>query len=94
MLLFRGKLGVQQQAGHADHAVHRRSNFMAHVGQKFAFRGIGHLRLHRHFIGSGRGFFKPAVGLQQFLFGLFTGFEIVNHPDDASVQVLGIQGLS
>src|SRR5215471_4738149 len=28
---------VQEQGRHADHAVHGRADFMAHVGQEFAF---------------------------------------------------------
>ena len=32
----RVKSGVEHQFGHADDAVHRRANFVAHVGQKFA----------------------------------------------------------
>ena len=29
---------IEQQFGHADHAVHRRANFVAHVGEELGFR--------------------------------------------------------
>ena len=32
--LLGGHLGVHQQVGHADHAVHRRADLVAHVGQE------------------------------------------------------------
>ena len=39
--LLRGQVRVQQQAGHADHTVHRRADLMAHVGQEFGFAAVG-----------------------------------------------------
>ena len=39
-LLF-SEIGIQQQRGHADDAVHGCSNLMAHVGQKLAFGDAG-----------------------------------------------------
>ncbi len=36
-LLLVCERGVQQQLGHAEHSVHRRSNLMAHVGQELRF---------------------------------------------------------
>jgi len=33
--------GIGKQGGYADDAVHRRADFMAHVGQKLAFRPVG-----------------------------------------------------
>ena len=39
--LLRGEVCFQQQLNHADDAVHRRADFVAHVGQKAALRPIG-----------------------------------------------------
>src|SRR4029077_11309883 len=39
---------VEQQSGHPDHAVERCTNFVAHVGEKRAFRQISR---SRHFLG-------------------------------------------
>ena len=39
--LFTGKRRFQQQVGKADDGIHRRTNFMAHVGQEAAARGSG-----------------------------------------------------
>ena len=50
--LLEGKFGVQQQAGHANHAIERSADFVAHVGQELA---LGHIR--------GLG---AATGLHQF----------------------------
>ncbi len=36
--LLRGQVGGQRQVRHADDAVHRRADFMAHVGQEFALQ--------------------------------------------------------
>jgi hypothetical protein len=38
--LDRAELEVEEQAGHADHAVHRRADFVAHVGEELAL-GLG-----------------------------------------------------
>jgi hypothetical protein len=40
------ELGLQEQRGHAENAVHRRANLVAHVGQEFTLgpaRGLGGL---------------------------------------------------
>ena len=37
------ELGVEHQLGHADHAVHRRADLVAHVGQELALGPIGRL---------------------------------------------------
>ena len=42
--LFRGELCVQRQVGHADDAVQRRPDLVAHVGKKFALGLVGHFR--------------------------------------------------
>ena len=44
--LFAGKPCVEQQPGHADHAIHRRANFMAHARQKRRFCFIGLFGAH------------------------------------------------
>ena len=45
-----GQLGFQQEFRHADDAVHRRADFVAHVGQKLALGVVGRVG----------GFFLPA----------------------------------
>ncbi len=39
--LLAGDLGVQEQLGHAQNAVHGGADFMAHIGQEFAFGAAG-----------------------------------------------------
>ena len=39
------ELGVEQQLGHADHAVHRRADLVAHVGQELGLQPRGLERL-------------------------------------------------
>ena len=36
LALLGGELGVERQLGHADDAVHRRADLVAHVGEKLA----------------------------------------------------------
>ncbi len=43
--LFRGQVGVQQQAGHADDPVHGRADFVAHCSQKLALETAALLNL-------------------------------------------------
>jgi len=41
--LFAAQLTFEQQRGHTNHAIHRGTNFVAHIGQEFffeAFRGF------------------------------------------------------
>ena len=57
--LLGGQRGVEQQLGHAEDAVHRRADFMAHVGQELA---LGHTRL-----------FGPRQRLLQLYFGILAG---------------------
>jgi len=45
--LARVELGLGQQLGHAEHAVHRRADLMAHIGEEFRFRTVGGLGLHQ-----------------------------------------------
>jgi len=41
-------LRIEQQVGHADYAVHRRADFVAHVRQELALRLARDLRHLRH----------------------------------------------
>src|SRR5204863_10075140 len=60
LALFGGQFRFQQQAGHGNDAVHRRANFMAHVGQKVGFGAGGGF-------GGGAGGFQGVVGLGQLV---------------------------
>ena len=42
--LFRSQVGIEQQARHPDHAIHRRADLVTHVGQKLALRLVGGFR--------------------------------------------------
>jgi len=46
------QIGAQRKFRHAQHTIHRRANFMAHVGQELAFGGAG-----------GAGFFHQPLQL-------------------------------
>lgn len=39
--LFASELGIERKIGHADDAIHRGPNFVAHVREKFALRAAG-----------------------------------------------------
>ena len=65
--LFRGQVGAQEQSDHADDAVHRRADLMAHVGQELAFGDVGRLGLDGQLVGPLVGGFEPAVGLLQLV---------------------------
>ncbi len=45
------QLGVEQQLGHAEHAVHRRADLVAHVGEELRFGAVGSLRLAGQSLG-------------------------------------------
>jgi hypothetical protein len=47
LALFRRHLRVEQETGHADHAVERRADFVAHRRQKVALGAAGRLRSNR-----------------------------------------------
>ena len=57
------RLGVQQQLGHADDAVHGRADLVAHVGQELALGDVGRLGLEGQLVGPLGGGLEPAVGL-------------------------------
>ncbi len=50
LALLRTQAGVEKQAGHADDAVHRRADLVAHVGQELALQTRG---LERGVAGAG-----------------------------------------
>ena len=54
-LLARVKLGLGEQFGHAQHAIHRRADLVAHIGQEFRFGAVGGLGLEQGFGGFGEG---------------------------------------
>ena len=60
------QLCVQQQAGHADDAVHRGADLVAHVGQETA-------------LGAAAGF-RRFLSLEQFFFGLLSFRDIEDVP--------------
>ena len=82
------ELGVQQQFRHADDAVHRRANFVAHVGQELR------LGLDREL--------RPVLGLQQFGIGPLKIARALRHllaqstrqsPEAADAQAIpGVRG--
>ena len=54
-LLARRQLGLGEQFGHAEHAVHRRADLVAHIGQEFGFGAVGGFGLEQRFGGFGEG---------------------------------------
>ncbi len=40
-LLLGVELGADQQLGHAEHAVHRRPDLMAHIGEELGLGAVG-----------------------------------------------------
>ncbi len=58
--------GVEQQARHADDAVHRGADLMAHVGEESPLRVIGEVRLFGHLPGLGDGRLELSVHPFQF----------------------------
>ena len=63
--LLGGQFRVQQQPGHADHSIHRRADFVAHVGQKLALSFVGGIRRHRRRAGTFGFFLKASIALHQ-----------------------------
>ena len=71
LALLGGQVGVQGQLGHAEDAVHRRADLVAHVGQELALGPVG---------GLGR-----LLGLLQLLLGPLAVGDVVADADDQSV---------
>ncbi len=77
--LFFGQVRFVQQVGHADNAVHRGADFVAHVGQKGGFRLI-------------RGL-GPALGTAQLSLGLFQGGHVVGQADHVAQRIAPVDAL-
>ena len=60
-----GQLGLGQDAGHADDAVHGRANFVAHDGQELALGLFRRLGQAREFLFLGQRFDQPFLALLQ-----------------------------
>ena len=87
------ELGVEQQVGHADDAVHGRADLMAHVGEELALGPVGGLRLHGHFVGPGVRLFELFVGAADPLLRAFASGDVAGHVDRADhATVLVAQG--
>ena len=46
-----GQIGIQQQFGHSNDAIHGGADLVRHVGQELALGPVGALRLDRHPVG-------------------------------------------
>ncbi len=46
------QVGVEQECGHADDAVHRRADLVAHVGEELALRRVRRLGLQSKLVGA------------------------------------------
>ncbi len=67
LALFRVQFRIEQQTRHADNAVHRGPDLVAHIGQKLALCLVGRTGLHGQLVGASDGFFKQFIGSGQFL---------------------------
>ncbi len=70
------KVCSKRQVRHADDAVHRCADFVAHVGKEFAFGSIGR--------------FRGLLRLQQGAFGRFLGRNVNQGPDQAVNAAVGL----
>jgi hypothetical protein len=84
------ELRVEEQAGHADDAVHGSTDFVAHVRQELALGEVCHLRAQRHLVGPCNGLLELPVDVFQFLGGLFAVGHVQHDPDDALLPARGI----
>ena len=80
LALLGRQVGVQGQLGHADDAVHRRADLVAHVGQELALGPVGRL--------------GGLPGLAQLLLGLLALGDVVDHAeqDRPAGEVHGREG--
>ena len=74
------ELGLQQQLGHAQDAVHRRAQLMAHGCQKAALGDVGGLGI--------------VLGAQQFGFDQLALGNVLQHPDAALVRMRPVYALA
>ena len=65
--LLRGQSGLDQQVDETQNAVHRRADFVAHVGNEFALRLAGGGCLNRKLLGGLNGNLKVAVGRDELI---------------------------
>ena len=84
--LFLVERRIEEEAGHADHAVHRGPDFVAHVGQELALRGVGRVRFGRQLDGPSHGTPQLGVGLPQPLLGFLAGGDV----DERRDKVVGL----
>jgi len=82
------ELGVGEDAGHADDAVHGGADFVAHDGEEFALGALGGLRLAGEFLLVGDGKHKAGLALAEFLLVALAGGD-VDEGDDEAVEALG-----
>ena len=57
-------MGVQQQAGHSDHTIHRGADLMAHRGKKISFRLPGRFCCNGKSIGMADRCLQLLVGFR------------------------------
>jgi hypothetical protein len=60
------QLGFQRQPGHTENPVQRRTDFVRHVGQKFALGRAERLGTVGHFARQAARFLQIVIGLGQF----------------------------
>jgi hypothetical protein len=88
LILLAGERRIEQQPGHADHAVHGRANLVAHIGQEFRLGAVGGVGGLGQLLGRLRGARQIGVGGRQGLFGaLALGFLVIILDGDR--QILG-----
>ena len=77
--MFGLEFGIEQQPGHADHAIHRRANFVTHVGEKFALGARG--RFRRFFRPNDFGFGPLALDRER---------DLIRHSGEKSQVALAV----
>jgi hypothetical protein len=88
------ELGVGQDVGHADDAVERRADFMAHGGEKFALGALSGLRFFGQLLllGHGRAGLGDVLDLGDEMQGLTLAIagegDVEVDPDDAAILVI------
>ena len=69
--LFGSEMGLQQQIGHADDAIHGRADFVAHHGQKLALGTVGTIGGDGQLTRMGDGVLQLSVRRSQLAIGCF-----------------------
>ena len=75
--LLGSELGIESQIGHANDAIQRSTNLVAHIGEKFAFRAAGG--------------FSGLFGSLPLEFGLFSSGDIVADADDTGNVAVAVE---